>query len=84
MPRFTTGELIQKLENSGYDWRRYSGRFMYGAECVGVYVEDSVELWRMAAEIGPEFSDDVQIDSLGRGWIVYWPHARLSSTREIA
>ena len=35
-------EQLQDIINAaGYEWRTYSGRGMYGAECVGFTVEDN-------------------------------------------
>ena len=68
--------LIEVLEDSGYDPRSYSGRFMTGRQCVAVAIDkDSGNLlWQLAqtlAEVGgiPEPNSD----QLGLGMIYYWP-----------
>lgn len=57
-------ELTTALINEGLDPRSYSGRFMFGKECVGVSIDN--------------FGDYVlprgyKTDTLGLGYIVYWP-----------
>jgi len=58
---------IKKLESMGLSPRSYSGRGMWGAECVGVSVssDDAKPLRRL-------FGGSA-IDALGMGAIVYWP-----------
>jgi len=57
-------QLVSKLEAEGLSPRSYSGRGMYGRNCVG------------ASVVHP--GDHVlprgwQQDQLGKGFIVYWP-----------
>jgi len=69
--------LIQELRNLGHAPRTYSGRCMYGRECVGVSMDCQIEAIELFAELrqarelarlpSPTF------DSLGRGIIAYWP-----------
>ena len=60
----TSKELIKILENLGLEPRSYSGRGMYGAECVGVYVKNLGD---------HEFPIGWKHDNLGKGYHVYWP-----------
>ena len=59
-------DLIEALYQQGLEPRAYSGRAMFGRYCVGVAVND---LGRY------EYPRGWQHDSLGTGYIVYWPDA---------
>lgn len=41
-------ELEEIIENAGYETRRYSGRFMYGKECVAFEVPQEEEFGAIA------------------------------------
>ena len=79
-----TKNIKQVFEEAGYEIRSYSGRAMYGRECLGVDTEDSP--WTVATncittcvalEIDfDDFIDSVgkpRTDSMGRGYILYFP-----------
>lgn len=58
----------------------YSGRGMYGAQCVGWDVQGADEVLRLGAAIttvmgddAPDMIDSASQDSMGRGVIVYFP-----------
>ena len=74
-------QLIAALESAGYTWRRYSGRGMYGKECVGVTLSDDGELFDLGRTVGAIEAEcnpgHVRTDNMGRGIIVYWPGAEL-------
>jgi hypothetical protein len=59
-------ELIDALSTLGLNPRSYSGRGMYGHECVGASVEDPGDY---------ELPKGWRMDSLGKRYIVYWPDA---------
>lgn len=59
-------KLIQRIERTGRVARPYSGRFMYGKNCVGV----ALNRWDIGKDLPQKGK---QIDSLGLGTIVYWP-----------
>lgn len=71
--------------DSGARVRRYSGRAMYGKQCVGVDTNtsghDIVAAAMLVAETDAEREDladlfrDTKTDSMGLGVIVYWPKA---------
>ena len=75
--------LQELIEDLGYETRSYSGRGMYGRECLGVTVDDPVFF---ALEIGQEMGSNeeynnfgrnlpcVSWDSMGRDYIVYFPN----------
>lgn len=44
-------KLIEILEDAGYEPQSYSGRGMYGKECVGVVVESGRGGFRLGAEL---------------------------------
>lgn len=73
---------------------RYSGRAMYGAECLAIdteYPESTLmqlvfDLMADATEATADLArllaarHDVRTDSLGRGTVVYWPAIALPDT----
>ena len=77
--------LIDLLEGYDFEARSYSGRGMYGKQCVGVVVERETKLLGVVAEMVAEATDDedrdllvgafqrYEIDSLGRDSILYFP-----------
>ncbi len=72
-------ELIEALEDAGfYDHRPYSGRGMFGAECVGLDLEGEGDLWNVAYALGKSGADikAPRVDSMGRGIIAYWPSVK--------
>lgn len=61
----TADQLIKKIEDSGRKARSYSGRSMFGAECVAVSLPQG--------DAGGELPKGARTDSLGKGTIWYWP-----------
>jgi hypothetical protein len=70
--------------------RNYSGRFMYGAECLAIVTENPIEtiaqlihgLMGDGDDIFAEVAnllafEDVRSDSLGYSTVVYWPQIAL-------
>lgn len=81
-------KLKQFIEDAGYDTRSYSGRAMYGANCLAFTIErgDSemsatAQVMRVAAEvlIDNDVEDtadafmNAQSDSMGLGTVIYFP-----------
>lgn len=73
-------ECIESItDNAGWDVRTdYSGRGMYGKECIGVIVPNTNTVMRLGMAIGAECGEDyihikTRSDSLGLRTIVYWP-----------
>jgi hypothetical protein len=82
-------KLIEALEDAGYEPRSYSGRGMYGRECVGVVTSGAS--FRLGAEVAKSaayLADDeeeaqavlcdlaelsVATDAMGFDTIVYFP-----------
>jgi hypothetical protein len=78
--------VVEAVEEAGYEVRSYSGRGMYGKECLGVECDDPVkfmlelaiglaETCEDAGEVADflEMLRDPQTDSMGLGSIIYWP-----------
>jgi hypothetical protein len=64
------------LERSGYNVRSYVGRFMFGQNCLAVTLDDLSELLMIGYLFGEEGINppaDIRYDTLGTGYIVYWP-----------
>ena len=80
--------LVEILEGAGAEVRSYSGRGMYGAQCVAFTVEAEQSLLGVVAEVvaanaetGLEFEiarlfKAAKIDSMGLGTIVYFPSVK--------
>lgn len=69
--------LIEALESYGYDPQSYSGRGMYGKECVSVH---DGSIWDIAKDLFSEGEDgafnslpEPRQDQLGLGVVLYWP-----------
>lgn len=60
----TPEELCENLESMGLEPRSYSGRGMFGRECVAVVVTHPG---------GHELPKGWVWDSMGRDVVVYWP-----------
>ena len=86
MENETFSEVISIIQSAGYDVRKYSGRGMCGRHCVGVECEDVTSFimdlfydscnYLMSTDSVAEFIDRMRhysSDSLGRGYIVFWP-----------
>ena len=62
----TAKELMDRIRHTGRRPRSYSGRGMYGRECVGVSLRPG--------DYGSELPAEGQRrDALGKGEIAYWP-----------
>lgn len=74
-----TQQLKDVLQHhNGYRVRSYSGRFMYGKECLAVSCADPTDLLMLLAEEAPGVLKALgkpKMDDLGKGAICYWPQA---------
>lgn len=61
-------------EADGTVYRDYSGRFMFGATCVGIEGDNLAAILEAAGARGLR---GARHDQMGKGWIVYWPHLQL-------
>lgn len=59
---------IAKLTAAGHKPFSYSGRGMFGAECVAISAPDRAYAPRKLDGVTPRY------DSLGKGLVAYWPH----------
>ena len=70
-------QLKQIIEDAGYEARSYSGRGMYGKECVGVTCHSEITLiFDMMDHASRNQIKELKgciTDSMGRSIIVYWP-----------
>lgn len=74
-------ELVAIITKAGFTPRSYSGRHMYGKECVALSLAAQdyrrialmlYEACRATASISRIFQG-LQVEELGKGAIVYWP-----------
>lgn len=63
-----TLDLIDELANHGLKARSYSGRFMYGKQCVACVLP-----WNSGFTLDDVPAEGQIWDSLGLDTIVYWP-----------
>lgn len=73
-------ELIEQLaeEVEGEVYNAYSGRFMYGKQCLGVTVPDLKKALMAVGRLGlPE----PRIDQIGLEYILYWPEVPSTARR---
>jgi hypothetical protein len=77
------GIFVNALQDDGHNLYSYSGRGMYGKQCIAVDIDGGVasfmfKLGLLLGETSPEEVDaftDLTIctDSMGRGSVVYFP-----------
>lgn len=80
-------KLIEVIESANYEARWYSGRGMYGKDCVGITIPQGVSQFSVGVELAAMFEtlgyedlledftcERVAQDSLGMGSIVYFPN----------
>ncbi len=63
----TSETLIRKLEAAGFEPHSYSGRAMFGRQCVAVS-GGGMFVWPATAVLR-----GWRQDSMGRGAVIYWP-----------
>jgi hypothetical protein len=82
-------QIVSAFEDAGFDVRSYSGRGMYGKECLGVECDDPVAC---VLDVIGEFANctddkfdvvdlveslrDPSQDSMGLSSILYWPRIK--------
>jgi hypothetical protein len=67
-----TEELIAAMGGASLEWRWYSGRSMYGNECVAIEIDTLRDLFTIGQSLPG--ADKPDVDALGKGYIAYWPH----------
>ncbi len=71
--RATVSQLIDELWEAGYEARSYSGRGMFGKECVSIHANQD-DLWKVARSLSHDLNIPTpNIDQLGLGIVIYWP-----------
>ena len=85
----TAQDMIETLEAT-FDVRSYSGRGMYGVQCVGVDTERVGDLMKIAAALVDagydaddvaDLGDKTHTDAMGLGVILYWPSLKLTAAQ---
>lgn len=99
---FPFKELCELIEQAGYSVRSYSGRGMYGQQCLGIDTEhtdvmavslDLVAEYLNSCNIGTgsiskaqdlcELLKGYRSDSMGKGYIIYWPGITWEESEEM-
>ena len=91
MPTTLTQQQIDTLEevtdSQGLDIRAYSGRCMYGEDCLGIVcdsediMEFTVSLYKCDPELATLLSETpCRSDSMGRSGIIYWESIKVDGT----
>ena len=62
--------LREKLEEAGFSTRSYSGRGMYGVECLGALADTREAIYSV---ISAKDIRAARTDSMGFDVVVYWP-----------
>lgn len=80
--KVTADRIWKAIEATGQDPRTYSGRAMYGKQCVGVtldrfqyFAEMLVDIARDEIDVASAMARGVRTDDIGRATIYYWPDA---------
>ncbi len=76
-----TSDQTSAIEDAAYEldgeiYRGYSGRNMYGEECVGVVLEEMSDLFRFAGLLDDDLVKllgSPRWDNMGLQYIAYWP-----------
>ena len=84
-------KLQKILEDNDYECRSYSGRGMYGKECLGVTIDSDKNIFSIGLMVGQELGhndyiediDDVRYDNMGLGTIIYWPRIKYNSNSKV-
>lgn len=85
----TSKELQQLIEDCDYPTRSYSGRSMYGKECLAFTLDSGQSPMAAVADIMAYAAEDIEgdtvehcraafekarSDSMGHGMVIYFPH----------
>jgi hypothetical protein len=90
----TLQEALNTIRDNGdmeFSVRKYSGRGMYGKECLAIDGDD-IEPILLGYLIGLLAADDLsdltgylkgmRSDSMGRGMVYYWPYVKFAGEEE--
>jgi hypothetical protein len=88
----TLQQMIEELIETGLGQdddlqvRSYSGRGMYGKECLAVTADDGLAALQLiaweAGKQGIEMPRHIRQDSMGLGVVLYWPEVDFKTTGE--
>ena len=73
------GWLQERLEQLGYRPCAYSGRGMFGKECLGIVIPNIQSLFSLGIDIGEHREDgdespgNPKTDNIGYNIVAYWP-----------
>jgi hypothetical protein len=70
-------QIVEALENAGYEPHAYSGRGMYGRQCVAVDVEYLGDGFALGFALGADHQASPgtpDSDAMGKGFVLYWPN----------
>lgn len=75
--------LQEGLEELSYETRSYSGRGMFGRECLATVVDSFADVFKLGIQLGFLLQNtDIDVpcyDNMGRATIVYWPNIKYES-----
>jgi hypothetical protein len=97
MHNLTAEEIIEAIDEAHkqeeFQYRSYSGRGMFGKQCLGITFSNVAEALAFGAWLGQTFSNPygrseettasalllkTRQDSMGRGIVIYWPELEYS------
>lgn len=87
----TRDRMDDIIQDAGYETTQYSGRGMYGDECLGFRCDD--EIAAVAEIVGSVYDSDerrevvklfrgAEIDNLGKGYIIYFRRLKYGKEKE--
>lgn len=69
--------IQSELETQGHTTRQYSGRGMYGQQCLSVSIDTMSDAFGVMAMLGAASEGQSvpmpRTDSMGKGLVMYWP-----------
>jgi len=81
--KITANALMSELENLGLEPQAYSGRAMYGKQCVSVTLDrdEGWTVWAIARGMDSELDiPSPNTDQMGLGMVLYWPSLKWPDT----
>ena len=74
--------LTDALEDGGFNPEPYSGRCMFGVQCVSIIIESEAELWELAYDLADQGIKipAPRLDNMGRQLVAYWPSAKIEES----
>jgi len=69
--------LKAAIEAAGYEPFSYSGRFMYGEQCIAFDCDNMITATAKIIANDHTLTQEFELsrwDNMGKGWVVYFPH----------